>query len=180
MLTYQPWRGFQYLQNSSKVLLCVSVNGATGLCPKAALDCFSLVSHPLPSLTNNCLNLPIGTQERSWRLNGGYFLQLKKWGYRKSLCSGASHGLLRISSHLSPRKSLTWSSRPCMIWSHHPFNLISYYCALLTPPQPPWPPFNSLTCGHIPTPGSLLQPFYCLECPPRQIFQFPHLLQSHP
>ena len=142
-----------------------------------------LTSLFLPGLSlsiSNFLNLPIGTQERSWRLNGGYFLQLKKWGYRKSLCSGASHGLLRISSHLSPRKSLTWSARPCMIWSHHPFNLISYYCALLTPPQPPWPPFISLTCGHIPTPGSLLQPFYCLECPPRQIFQFPHLLQSHP
>ena len=79
-----------------------------------------LTSLFLPGLSlsiSNFLNLPIGTQERSWRLNGGYFLQLKKWGYRKSLCSGASHGLLRISSHLSPRKSLTWSARPCMIWS---------------------------------------------------------------
>ena len=29
--------GFQYLQNSSKILLCISLNGEPGLCPKATL-----------------------------------------------------------------------------------------------------------------------------------------------
>ena len=31
--------------------------------------CFSLVSLPLLFLINNCLNLPLGTQGRSWRLD---------------------------------------------------------------------------------------------------------------
>ena len=33
------WRGFQYLQNSSKVLLCVSHKEEPGLCPNDALLC---------------------------------------------------------------------------------------------------------------------------------------------
>ena len=45
--------GFQYLQNISKILFCVSLEGEAGPCPKAALlflDCSSIVSasHPLP------------------------------------------------------------------------------------------------------------------------------------
>ena len=61
-------------QNSSKTLLCVSTDGETEPCPKAALNCFFLVSNPLPSLFNNCLSLPSGTQGRSWRLSEGCFL----------------------------------------------------------------------------------------------------------
>ena len=49
-------------------------DGETGPCPKAALDCFCLVSHLLPSLINNCLSLPIGTQGSLWRLNESCFL----------------------------------------------------------------------------------------------------------
>ena len=52
---------FQYLQNSSKILLCVSLNGETGPCPKGAFDGFSLVSNLLPSLINNRLDLSVGT-----------------------------------------------------------------------------------------------------------------------
>ena len=59
---------------SSKFLLCVSIDEEAQPCPKAALDYFSLVLHPLPSLINNCLNLPTGPQGRSWKLNEGYFL----------------------------------------------------------------------------------------------------------
>ena len=33
-----------------------------------------LSHHPLPSLISNCLNLPVGTQGRSWRLHEAYFL----------------------------------------------------------------------------------------------------------
>ena len=51
---------FQYLQNISQILLYVSLNGEPGPCPRDALlflltVCFSLVSHPLLSLINNCL-----------------------------------------------------------------------------------------------------------------------------
>ena len=54
-LTSPTWRGFQYLQNSSKILLCVSLEGEPGPSLKAALLFlltvgFSLVSHPFPSL----------------------------------------------------------------------------------------------------------------------------------
>ena len=69
-------RGFQYLQNSSKTL-------SVGPCPRAALVCFSLVLHPFLSLINKCLNLPTGTQGRSWRLKEGCFLYSKKWGTQK-------------------------------------------------------------------------------------------------
>ena len=49
-------------------------DGETGPCPKAALDCFCLVWHLLPSLVNNCLSLLIGTQGSLWRLNESCFL----------------------------------------------------------------------------------------------------------
>ena len=40
--------------------------------------------HPLPSLISNCLNLPLGTQGRSWRLNEAHFLEIRNGGHRKS------------------------------------------------------------------------------------------------
>ena len=178
-LLLPPGGGFSICKISQSYCWMYPLMVNQSLAPRLLLTSLFLPGLSLP--INNFLNLPIGTQERSWRLNGGYFLYLKKWGYRKSLCSGASQDPLRISSHLSPGKSLTWSARPCMIWSHHTFNLISYYCAQLTHPSHPGLLSVLLTCGHIPPPGSPLQPFYCLECPPSpQIFQFPHLLQSHP
>lgn len=112
--------GFQYLQNSSKTLLCVSTDGEIRPCPKAALDCFSMISHPLPSLINNRLNLPIGPQERSWRLNEGCFLESKKKGH-KVLCPGAPQDpawyhiplgdLSTLDFHLHPRYIVA-SSQP--------------------------------------------------------------------
>ena len=45
--TSSTWWGFQYLQDSSKVLLCISLEGEPGPCPKVVLlflDCSSLVS----------------------------------------------------------------------------------------------------------------------------------------
>ena len=38
-----------------------------------SLDCFFLVLHPLSSLINNDLNLPLGSQGRSRKLNEAYF-----------------------------------------------------------------------------------------------------------
>ena len=79
--------------NSSKILLYLSVDRETGPCPKTSLDCLPLVSHPLPSLINNCLNLPFGTQGRSRRQTESCFLDYKKWGDSdKSLCPRAPQG----------------------------------------------------------------------------------------
>ena len=69
LLTFPTWRGF-HLQNSSKILLCVSFDGEPGPCPKAALDCFSLLWRPLPSQINKCLHLSTGTW-RSEKLKEG-------------------------------------------------------------------------------------------------------------
>ena len=82
--------------------MCVSVDGEPVPCPKAALFflltvCFSLVSHPLPSLMNNCLNLPIGTQGRSWRLNEGN----QRNGDTGRLCAQEPHrALLGVTRNL--------------------------------------------------------------------------------
>ena len=76
-LTSPTWWGFQDLQNSSKILLCISVDGEPGPCPKAALLFLLTVPllslHPISSLINNCLNLPLGAQGRLWRMNEAYF-----------------------------------------------------------------------------------------------------------
>ena len=75
------------LQKSSKILLCVSLEAEPGPCPRAALlflNSSSLVSHPLPSLISNCLNLPFGTRGRSRRLNEAYSLQTRNRGHRKA------------------------------------------------------------------------------------------------
>ena len=63
-------------RNSSKILLCVSLEAEPGPCPKAAvlfLDCSFLDPASLSSLISYCLNLPFGTRER----NEAYSLQAK-------------------------------------------------------------------------------------------------------
>ena len=47
--------------------VCI-LDGETGLCPKAVLDCFSLVSYPILSLINNCLNLPRDSQVSQYQV----------------------------------------------------------------------------------------------------------------
>ena len=100
--TSPKWRGFQYLQNSSKILLCASLDVETGLCSKAALDCFSLVSNPLPSLVKSLFNPSIRTQEMSWKLNEGCFLP---WDWE-------SHFLGRLIRSLGvPKERGVWNSQ---------------------------------------------------------------------
>ena len=51
-LIFPTWWGFQYPQDSSKVLLCVSLEEEPGPCPQgftSVLECFPLVSTFLPS-----------------------------------------------------------------------------------------------------------------------------------
>ena len=49
----------------------------------------SRVSASVPSLINNCLNLPLGTQERSWRVNE--FFSYNKWGTQKGFHAQEAH-----------------------------------------------------------------------------------------
>ena len=78
-LTSPTWRGFQYLQNSSKILFWIILEGGGEPCPKAAL-LFLLTVPPLslyslPSLISNSLNLLLELRVgRSRRLNEAYFL----------------------------------------------------------------------------------------------------------
>ena len=78
IVNFSHLEAFSISVKHSKILLCVSIDKELGPCPKAALFlliiCFSLVSHLFLSLINNCLNLPTGTQGRSWKLNKGCFL----------------------------------------------------------------------------------------------------------
>ena len=53
---------------------------------------FSL--RPLPSLISSFLNLPFGTQGRSWRQNEIYFLQIRNWGPRRLFAQKPQKALL--------------------------------------------------------------------------------------
>ena len=64
--------GFFLVYKGTKTLFCVSCKVEPGPCPKASLlflDCSSFVSTSLSSLISSCLDLPFGTQGRSWRLD---------------------------------------------------------------------------------------------------------------
>ena len=82
--------GFSDLQNSSKILLCISLERGSGHCPKAALFCvcvgvrgagrgrlfwlfFPLSLYHLPSLVSNCWTHSLEFRE-SRILNEDYFL----------------------------------------------------------------------------------------------------------
>ena len=92
-LTSPTCWGFQHLQNSSKTLLCICLEGEPGPCPKAALLFLltgpPLSGHTLPSLICNCLIPSLGTQGRSWRLNEAYSCNQEMGGTERFLCPGA-------------------------------------------------------------------------------------------
>ena len=48
------------------------------------LTLLPLSLHLLPSLISICLDLSLGTQGRSWRLNGAHFLKTRNGGRRKA------------------------------------------------------------------------------------------------
>ena len=82
--------GFSICRTVQRYCCVYPLMGKIGSCPKAALDCFSLIFHPLPSIISNCLYLPAVPQGRSWRLNEGSFLLPKQWGAQEP--HGALHG----------------------------------------------------------------------------------------
>ena len=72
------WVSFQYLQNSSKILICIyTLRGNQDPDPRlhyCFLIALALSLHPLSPLIRSCLNLSFGMKGRSWRLNEAYFL----------------------------------------------------------------------------------------------------------
>ena len=54
LLISPTWQGFQYLQNGTKIFLCVSLEGELGPWPKAGL-LFLLIASPLSP--HNCTHL---------------------------------------------------------------------------------------------------------------------------
>ena len=77
---------------------------------QGALDCFFLVLHPLSSLINNDLNLPLGSQGRSRKLNEAYFRVSKGTEDTEHLCAQEPYRvLLGISVQLE--KNISGSSR---------------------------------------------------------------------
>ena len=57
--------------------------------------------HPLSSLISDCLNLFLGTQGRSWRLNETHFLRTRNGGHRKTFVPRSPAGLCTVSIWLS-------------------------------------------------------------------------------
>ena len=98
-LTSSTGRGCQYLHNSSEILFLYPLSGNKDPVPKLYY-CFLTVPpwplHSFPSLISNSLNLPIGTQESSWRLNEAYFLQSRNEGHRKVFMTGCPTGFFSV------------------------------------------------------------------------------------
>ena len=95
------------------VLLCVSLEGEPGSCPKDVLLLAGppLSLHRLPSLTSNCLNLLLRTEGRLWKLNEAHFLKTRNGGHRR-LCAQEPHRAL-LGYH---------ASSPHPVWERSAFD----------------------------------------------------------
>ena len=93
--------GVLVLQKNLTMLSCVSLEVGPGPVPRLHY-CFlvvpSLPLHPLPSLINNCSNLPFGTQGRSSRLESVPYKQETR--DRKALMSRSPTGSCSVNSHI--------------------------------------------------------------------------------
>ena len=61
--------------------------------------------HPLPSLMSNCLNLPLGSQRRSWRLNEACFLKTRNGDTERLLCPEAPEGPVQFQQKTNKQTS---------------------------------------------------------------------------
>ena len=97
LLISPTWQEFQNLQNNSKILFYMSLDGEPGPCSKAAvlfiLTVPSLSLHLLPSLINSYLYLLAGTQGRSRKLNEAYFFG-EEIGTQTGSCAQEHHRVL--------------------------------------------------------------------------------------
>ena len=76
-----PWEGPRILPQG-----CAIVS-------RLFLPCLS----PIPSLISNCLNLPLGTQGRPWRLNEAHFLKTRNGGHREAFVPRSPTGPIQVS-----------------------------------------------------------------------------------
>ena len=115
-----PLVGVLVLQKSLKILRCICLEGEQGFCLASLRYCFltcpALSPHPLPSLISSCLNLPFGTQERSWRLKEACFLQTRNRRHRKTFVSRSPAGSCSVSS-LRWRLEGMHSLLECFLWA---------------------------------------------------------------
>ena len=76
-LLTSTWRGLQYRETAQRYCCAYPLKGNQDPAPRL-LYCFLTAPpwslNPIPSLISNCLSLPFGTQGKSQRLNGPYFL----------------------------------------------------------------------------------------------------------
>ena len=84
-----------------------------------------LFLHPLPSLISSCLNLPLGTQGRSRRLNEAYCLRIRNREHRKYLYPGAPQGpgLVSIASVSQGKISILQDCHPTPPPTHFRYQL---------------------------------------------------------
>ena len=73
--------------------------------------------HPLPSLISNCLNLPLGTQGRPWRLNEAHFRRIRNGRHRQDFVPGAPQGPARLQFLLL--SALLWAGSSLPSGSPH-------------------------------------------------------------
>ena len=98
-LSSPTWWGFQYLQNSSKILWRVSLEGEPGPCPKAALlflDCSSLVSAS-PPFPDQQLFEPALWNSGEVMEAEVYSLQTRNGGHRKTSIPRSPAGSCLVS-----------------------------------------------------------------------------------
>ena len=83
------------------------------------LVCSSLSLHPLPSLISNCLNLPLGTQGRPWRLNEAHFLKTRNRGHTQALGPRSPIGPCLVTDVKRPSisKAISKEGRPPKVQS---------------------------------------------------------------
>ena len=166
-MTSSTWRGFQCLQNSSK-MLCISVDGETGPWDKAALVCLFLLDLKSPPFMNQLLESAHWSNgkvtEAEWRL----FPIIKEMGDIERLCAQrALHGItltlrvLLIFPHFRKIISNLFTSwLLCYFllffyntyWTHfrasylliHLFYVFLFLCVLWVMSEFPMPSSNSL------------------------------------
>ena len=95
VISSTQWRGFSICKTVQRYCYMYPLRGYQEPSPRLPLFlvCFLQSLHLLIFLISNCLNLPFGTQGRSWRLNKSIsYKQETERGDRNLLCPGAPQG----------------------------------------------------------------------------------------
>ena len=75
------------------MLSCVFLEREPGPAPRLPIVSWLFFS----SVISNCLNVPLGPQGRSWRLNEAHFLKIRSGGHRKACAPRSPTGLCPVS-----------------------------------------------------------------------------------